>query len=192
MLLAALSRSAQQAQWTALRSALKEFGSKSGLFGEIEIVNKGRKESDPFQVGVKSGRRTFNLIDVGYGVSQALPVLVDTLRRASPFETFLIQQPEVHLHPKAQAELGSFFAKQAGARRRFIIETHSDHLVDRIRMEIRRQQLTPDDVSLLYFERKKSGATIHNMELDTDGSIVDPPPGFRQFFMKEERELLGI
>ena len=75
MILASLWRSAQQSPWDTLQSALKEFGSKSGLFDEIEIVEKGRKESDPFQVGVKSGGRTFNLIDVGYGVSQALPIL---------------------------------------------------------------------------------------------------------------------
>jgi hypothetical protein len=71
MLMAALSRSAQQQQWGALQSALTEFVAKSDLFEGIEIVDKGRTEGDPFQVGVKSGKRTFNLIDVGYGVSQA-------------------------------------------------------------------------------------------------------------------------
>jgi len=192
MLLATFSRSAQQQHWAALQSALTEFGAKSGLFERIEIVNKGKTEGDPFQVGVKSGGRTFNLIDVGYGVSQALPILVDTLHRAHNFQSFLLQQPEVHLHPKAQAELGSFFARQATEKRRFVIETHSDYLVDRIRMEVRRKLLKPDDVSLLYFERGKSGATIYSLELDANGSITNPPPGFRQFFLKEERDLLGI
>src|SRR5881396_1662040 len=76
----------------------------------------------------------FNLVDVGYGVSQALPILVDTLQRPAADEVFLLQQPEVHLHPRAQAELGSFFVSQAGKKRRFVIETHSDYLVDRVRM----------------------------------------------------------
>jgi predicted ATPase len=192
MLMAFLARTPEDKQWAALQSALKEFGSRSGLFDEIEIIDKGKKESDPFQVGVKSGGRTFNLIDVGYGVSQALPILVDVLRRSSAFGTFLLQQPEVHLHPKAQAELGGFFAVRAKGRNRFIIETHSDYLVDRIRMEVRRKLLKPGDVSLLYFERGKYGATIHNLELDANGSITNPPPGFRQFFLKEERDLLGI
>jgi hypothetical protein len=192
MLLATLARSAAKGKWTALQAALKEFGSKSGLFGGVEIVNKGKKESDPFQVGIQSGGPVFNLIDVGYGVSQALPILVDTLQQSSPYESFLLQQPEVHLHPRAQAELGSFFAKQAGKRRRFVIETHSDYLVDRIRMEVRQNQLAPEDVSLLYFERQKHGAVIHSLELDSNGSITNPPPGFRQFFLNEERNLLGI
>ena len=86
----------------------------------------------------------------------------------------------------------STLAKRAEAGRRFIVETHSDYLVDRIRMEVRRKLLTPEDVSLLYFERGKAGATIHNLELDANGSITNPPPGFRQFFLKEERDLLGI
>jgi len=192
MLLAAFSRSAQQQHWATLQAALAEFGAKSGLFERIEIVNKGRTEGDPFQVGVKTGGRTFNLIDVGYGVSQSLPILVDTLHRVHNFQSFLLQQPEVHLHPRAQAELGSFFARQATEKRRFVIETHSDHLVDRIRMEVRRKVLRPEDVSLLYFERGKSGATIYNLELDANGSITNPPPGFRRFFLKEERDLLGV
>jgi hypothetical protein len=192
MVLAALSRSTKKGQWTELQSAFKEFGSKSGLFGGIEIVDKGKKASDPFQVGVKTGGQTFNLIDVGYGVSQALPILVDTLQQSDASHTLLLQQPEVHLHPKAQAELGSFFARQAKEKRQFVIETHSDYLVDRIRMEVRRELLKPEDVSLLYFERGKTGATIHNLELDASGSITNPPPGFREFFLREERDLLGI
>ena len=192
MLLATLARSASSQGWSAMQSALQEFGSKSGLFDGIEIVNKGRKESDPFQIGIRSGGPTVNLIDVGYGVSQSLPLLVDTIRQAAGHELFLLQQPEVHLHPRAQAELGSFFASQARKNRKFVIETHSDHLVDRVRMEVRRKKLKPEDVSLLYFERGKHGATIHNLELDRNGGIANPPEGYRQFFLNEERELLGI
>jgi hypothetical protein len=193
MLLARLSHAATKGQWAALVSALKEFGSNSGLFEEIEVIRKGKKESDPFQIGVRSGGPLFNLVDVGYGVSQALPILVDAALRSGPGETFLLQQPEVHLHPRAQAEVGSFFARLAGKKRRFVIETHSDYLVDRIRMEVRKgEHLKPEDVSFLYFERQKHGALIHNLELDKSGSITNPPSGFRQFFLDEERGLLGV
>jgi len=193
MLLARLSHAPAEGQWAAIKSALEEFGFSSGLFEQVEVIRKGKKESDPFQIGIKSGGPAFNLVDVGYGVSQALPILVDTLQRSPVNEVFLLQQPEVHLHPRAQAELGSFFARRAGRRRRFVIETHSDYLVDRIRMEARRgKPLRPEDVSLLYFERDEHGATIHNLELDKDGSITNPPTGYRQFFLEEERSLLGV
>jgi len=192
MQLAQLARSPDKKPWVAMRSAIGDFGSSSGLFREIEVIQKGKKESDPFQIGVRSAGSTFNLMDVGYGVSQALPILVDSLQRPSS-EIFLLQQPEVHLHPRAQAEMGSFFARQVGERKRFVIETHSDHLVDRIRMEVRKGKcIRPSDVSLLYFERHEHGATIHNLEIDKNGTITNPPPGFRQFFLDEELALLDV
>ena len=68
---------------------------------------------------------------------------------------FLLQQPEVHLHPSAQAALGSLFCRVASPDRQLIVETHSDHLLDRVRMEVRdgESNLKPEDVSILYFER---------------------------------------
>ena len=82
------------------------------------------------------------LIDVGYGVSQAIPVLTELLREdCSPI--LLLQQPEVHLHPSAQAALGSLFCNLAGPKRQLVVETHSDHLLDRVRMEIRDENRDP-------------------------------------------------
>ena len=72
-----------------------------------------------------------NVIDVGYGVSQVLPVITALLRPdASPLS--LLQQPEVHLHPKAQAVLGGLFCQVASRQRQLVIEIHSDYLMDRI------------------------------------------------------------
>jgi len=193
MLLASLADSTSEKQWNALHGELEAFGADSGLFDQIEVIRKGRKGSDPFQIGVKSGAPTFNLVDVGYGVSQVLPILVDIVRRANEDIMFLMQQPEVHLHPRAQAQLGTFFARRAGPKQRFVVETHSDYLIDRVRMEVRRGKLIQaKDVSILYFERYARGARIHNLELDTEGNIVNAPPGYRQFFLNEERSLLGI
>lgn len=172
--------------------ALETFGRHSGLFEDVKVRHLGEVGSDPFQIQVQLGGRAMNLIDVGYGVSQVLPIVVDCLRGREG-GTFLLQQPEVHLHPSAQAELGSFLgvlAKQQG--KRFVIETHSDYLVDRIRMDIRDGKgLKPEDVSLLYFERNNGKAQIHALELDEHGNILDPPPGYRRFFLEEERRLLG-
>ena len=104
----------------------------------------GKRGGEPFQVHVrKFGRRAKgpfrNLIDVGYGVSQVLPVVTDLFRDDAP-PMFLLQQPEVHLHPSAQAALGSLFCQIAGNRRQLVVETHSDHLLDRVRMDVRDEQ----------------------------------------------------
>lgn len=191
MVLARLSATAPEA-WSELREALNVFGRGSGLFRDIEVRHLGG-EADPFQIRVKVSDAYFNLADVGYGVSQALPIVVDTLR-GDPGMTFLLQEPEIHLHPSAQAQLGSLFASLAKEQgKRFLIETHSDHLVDRIRLEVRKGGLLrPQDVSLLYFERKKGVARIHELEFDELGNVFNAPRGYRQFFLEEERQLLGI
>ena len=72
---------------------------------------------------------------------------------------FLLQQPEVHLHPTAQAALGSLFCEIAGWDRQIIVETHSDYIIDRVRMDVRdnKTDLKPADVSILYFETGRAG-----------------------------------
>ena len=179
--------------WESLRKTLTQFGQVSGLFTDVEIRRMGRKESDPFQIRVKISGPAFNLVDVGYGVSQALPIVVDALRQDEE-TTFLIQQPEVHLHPKARAKNTIFLAFLAKHQhKQFLIETHSDYLADRIRMDIRdSKDLKPSDVSILYFERNNTGVSISPLEVDKFGNIVNAPTGYRQFFLEEERRLLGV
>ena len=188
-----------QSEWTRLKTALEKFGETSGLFNEISIESLGKTEGTPFQVQVrKFGNRLKgppkNLIDVGYGVSQALPVITELLRRDSP-QLFLLQQPEVHLHPSAQAALGSLFCSIiAESGRQIVVETHSDHLLDRVRMDVRdkKTSLRPQDVSILFFERDELDVNIHSIGLDKEGNILNAPPSYRQFFMEETRRSIGL
>ena len=177
-------------RWDRLREALQHFGKDAGLFDEITVKPLG-KQSGPFQLQIRRfGRRAKgpqrNVVDVGYGVSQVLPIVTELLRQDAP-EMFLLQQPEVHLHPSAQAALGSLFCRIAAWNRQLIVETHSDHLLDRVRMDVRdgAGSLKPEDVSILYFERQHLDVRIHSLRIDEEGNIVDAPPGYRQFFMEE-------
>ena len=181
--------------WDRLREALQRFGKDAGLFDEITVKPLG-KQSGPFQLQIrrfdghaKGPQR--NLIDVGYGVNQVLPVVTELLRHDAP-PMFLLQQPEVHLHPSAQAALGSLFCRIAGSDRQIIVETHSDHLLDRVRMDVRdgTNALKPEDVSILYFERQHLSVRIHSLRIDEQGNILDAPPGYRRFFMDEVRRSL--
>ena len=178
-------------EWERLKDALETFGRDAGLFDEISIRRWGRTEGAPFQIQTrKYGKRAKgphrNLIDVGYGVSQVLPVITELLREEAP-RLFLLQQPEVHLHPRAQAALGSLFCAHAGPERQFVIETHSDQLLDRVCMDVRdgKTGLGPEDVSILFFERRDLDVRIHSIGLDEAGQVVDPPPSYRRFFMDE-------
>ena len=192
-------------RWQSLRGDLVAFGKASGLFSDIRVKRHGRHLSDPFQLQVRahSGYHA-NLKDVGYGVSQSLPILVGLLgpawdraptRRADDRHSpvFLLQQPEAHLHPRGQAELASLFVESARKRgHHFLIETHSDHLVDRIRISVRQQKIAADQVSILYFEPKKNAVSIHDIRLDEYGNLDNAPPGYRDFFLRETDTLLGL
>ena len=184
--------------WDTLKGALESFGQSAGLFDEISIKPLGKRDSEPFQVQVrKRGGRLKgpmrNLIDVGYGVSQVLPVIAELLRQDAP-PMFLLQQPEVHLHPRAQAALGSLFCQVAARDRQLIIETHSDHLIDRVRMDVRDAgtKLKPEDVSILFFERSDLDVHIHSLRFDKEGNVLDAPESYGRFFMEETQRALGL
>ena len=185
-------------RWEDIQNRLQSFGQAAGLFDEISIRTLGSKESEPFQVQIrkyggrlKGPRR--NLIDVGYGVSQVLPVITELLRHDAP-TMCLLQQPEVHLHPSAQAALGSLCCEVGAWRRQLIVETHSDHLLNRVRMDVRdgRGRLKPDDVSILFFERDDLDVHIHSLRLDKQGNVLDAPESYRRFFMEETQRSLGL
>ena len=184
--------------WNALKDALEKFGREAGLFDEIAVKPLGKRGSEPFQMHVRKFGRPAkgpmrNLIDVGYGVSQVLPVITE-LFRDSYTPMFLLQQPEVHLHPKAQAALGSLFCQIADRGRQLVVETHSDHLLDRVRMDVRdgKGKLKPDDVSILFFERGNLDVRIHSLRLDGEGNVLNAPPSYRRFFMAETKRSLRL
>ena len=187
--------------WQKLQHRLEDFGRAAGLFDEIRVRRLGRTASDPFQLQVRkfgNGRKgpIHSLADMGYGVSQILPLAAELLRDDSP-QTLLVQQPEVHLHPSAQAALGALLCEvAAGDRhgRRLIIETHSDFIIDRVRMSVRDQVggMRPEDVSIVYFERDGHDVVIHNLRVDKKGSLLDAPPGYRQFFLDELQRSIDL
>lgn len=198
MYLADLSHRGQK-KWAALHRTLEDFGRASGLFDEMRVRRLGRTSSEPFQIQVrKSGSSRLkgpwrNLTDVGYGISQVLPVITELLRYDAP-NMFLLQQPEVHLHPSAQAALGTLFCSVASGDKQLIVETHGDHLIDRVRMDVRDRatKLRPEDVSILFFERRALGVRIHSLEIDGAGNILGAPSSYRRFFMEETNRSIGV
>src|SRR5262249_9598219 len=106
---------------------------------------------------------------------------------------YLIQQPEVHLHPRAQAELGTLLATISKTRsKQLLIETHSDYIIDRVRMEVRKESIKPAHVIILYFELERSEVTGHPIEMDENGNLLETTPSYRSFFLEEEGRFLGL
>jgi predicted ATPase len=190
--MATLYRSPSKEGWRKLKATIDGFGRASEMFTELHIKSFGASVSDPFQIQFSSGGPKANIVDLGYGTSQVLPLLHE-VSSADRNSRFLIQQPEVHLHPRAQAAVGTFLAQSyIGEHKEFIIETHSDFIVDRIRNLIATGKLQKDEVSILFFHRLKLENAIHPIELDDAGSPIDPPPEYRAFFLGEQMRMLGV
>ena len=134
--------------------------------------------------------------DIGVGISQVLPVLAKAY--ASQRKIIAVEQPEIHLHPALQADLGDVFIESAlgEGRNRFLIETHSENLLLRIMRRIRQTkdselpdgvpEIAPEDVCLLFVQTDGNSSIIRHLELDEEGCLLDPWPG--GFFEEGYRE----
>lgn len=123
--------------------------------------------------------------DVGTGVSQILPILVAA--SGAHDSLIAIEQPEIHLHPAMQAELGDIFIESMhNNKNAFLLETHSEHLMLRVQRRIRDGVLSKDDVCVLYVSPGPDGSRFMELRLDDEGDFVDEWPG--GFFEESFRE----
>lgn len=173
----------------SFHDAIVEFGKQSGLFDDVRIMDD--KPENPFSVNVNYGGLSMNIANVGYGVSQVLPLVVEMLR--SHGESFAIQQPEVHLHPRAQAAFGDFCYKVATKNRnRLIIETHSDYMINRFRYAVCKGK-SKINSQVLFFSRDGNGIHIDQLPIDQKGKYVgELPQNYMEFFLREELNLLEM
>lgn len=158
---------------------------------QLRLQRVGQRIRDLFEVRLIDTRRARDvdvaLSDVGFGISQILPFIVQSL--AAEGRVISIEQPEVHIHPRLQADLGDLLAEAIKPPRshRFIIETHSEHLVLRVQKLVRNGLLQRDDVSIIHVSRGPEGAKAQRLQLDDQGDFVDDWPG--GFFPERLREL---
>ena len=158
------------------------------LFTEIQ---SNKLKGGRFELSVKTHPNASfaSLTDVGFGISQFLPIIVADLQL--PDESCLaVSQPEIHLHPKIQATFGNYLANQIKrSQKQYIIETHSEYLLNRIRLLLVTGELKPEDVTVLYFENDGLKSTVHDVEFTTKGAVKGAPDGF---FETYEMDIMDI
>lgn len=182
-----------------VKSILKKFGSDSGLFDNIEIKSLGKSDTSPFELQVLLHNQPLKITNVGYGVSQVLPLVIEIIARQSG-TWFAIQQPEIHLHPRGQAAFGDFVYKSAkNDNQKFIIETHSDYTIDRFRLKLSRDRIENVDLAdqiksqIVFFSRKSGRNKLTCIPILSNGNLSeDQPSEFKEFFIKEQLDILTM
>ena len=173
------------AQW------LKDLGIIESF--KVKSVAVGRKE---YEVVVKTHATAseVKITDVGFGVSQVLPALVQSFY-CPPNSTVWMEQPEIHLHPQVQAELADVFISVTQAREKtkernvqLIVESHSEHLLNRLQRRIAEGAVKPEDVAVYFCRRPGSATELEPLRLNVFGEIENWP---ENFFGNEMADIAG-
>ncbi|MFO0726481.1 MAG: DUF3696 domain-containing protein [Myxococcota bacterium] len=150
---------------------------------QVRQTAAGRKD---YEVSVKTrgGLVEVALPDVGFGVSQVLPAVVQAFY-CPPDSTVWMEQPEIHLHPQVQAELADRFITAIRARERgrdrstqLIIETHSEHFLNRLQRRIAEKVIEPKDVAIYFAKTSSEGAELEELQINEYGDITNWPENF--------------
>jgi predicted ATPase len=146
-------------------------------------IAQNRKEYE-VRVRTPNSAKEVDLPDVGFGISQVLPVVVESFYVA-PHSTVIIEQPELHLHPKVQTELADLFieaihSRENGSDRavQFIIVSHSEHFLQRLQRRIAEEELAPEDVAIYFCEADAQGSKLRELRVNLLGEIEGWPENF--------------
>jgi len=161
-----------------------------GAQGNAQTIEKTNLLRLELRIGdIDDWRRPSN---IGYGLTYAFPVIVAGLL-AKPGQILMIDSPEAHLHPMGQSRMGRFLARIAAAGVQVIIETHSDHILNGIRLAVRDQNIIPEKVAVHFFNHpgavKTCSAQVFSPLVDSQGNLSEWPEGF---FDQSEKDLARL
>ena len=155
-----------------------------GLITEFVIEKIDNRQEYDVKVKIKGSSSFVNIPDVGFGVSQVLPVIVE-LFYAPENSIIFIEQPEIHLHPAAQAQLADVIIdainmSENGKKRniQIILETHSEHLLRRLQRRIAEEKLDQEQFRAYFANNNSSPAVLEQLEVDEYGNIKNWPKDF--------------
>ncbi|MBD2491292.1 DUF3696 domain-containing protein [Aulosira sp. FACHB-615] len=144
-----------------------------------------------FEMGKEVSSRYRNT-NVGFGITYTLPVIVAALA-SIPGSLIIVENPEAHLHPQGQTKMGELLALAASCGVQVVIETHSDHVLNGIRLAVHNGKLEPEDVQLHYFQRQEKQGQVFteviSPQIDRNGRIDQWPDGF---FDEWEKNLITL
>lgn len=141
------------------------------------------------RVAIKRGGVWCSLADAGFGISQLLPILVADLQLGQS-STLLVAQPEIHLHPSVQSSLSDYFINGVTKKKkRYVIETHSEYLLNRLRSAIVKGRIEPKDIKVYYFENTEDGSVKYEVKFNKKGQIENAPKGFFDTYLMDVMDI---
>ncbi|MBL7786574.1 MAG: DUF3696 domain-containing protein [Chitinophagales bacterium] len=146
----------------------------------VGIVTSLNENRETVELRFKYGDDSYKPKNVGFGLSYALPVIV-ALLNAQPNQLLLIENPESHIHPKGQAAMGRLLALAEKSGAQLIIETHSDHIINGIRVAVRQQEVEPEKIAIFFHEQNNppsSNTQISPIHVDINGQLSYEPANF--------------
>jgi predicted ATPase len=157
----------------------------------FESIKTKRKEGGQFEILVKTskGGSLSSLSDVGFGISQFLPIIVADIQLPIN-STLFVAQPEIHLHPSVQSSFGEFIVRQIEETdKSYVIETHSEYFINRIRLAVVKGELKEGDLQVYFLENKDNDTIVHKIKFTEDGKILNAPPDFFKTYMIDVMEI---
>jgi hypothetical protein len=158
---------------------------------QLKLRTLRARRSDVFEVRLqdtrRSGRIDVAFTDVGFGISQMLPIVVEAVGTKN--RVISIEQPEVHIHPRLQAEIAGLLVDCVRNNgHQFLVETHSEHLILRLRRLVREGKVNPEEIAVIHVGQGRDGSTVQRIGIKADGTFEHEWPG--GFFPERMRELL--
>lgn len=148
-------------------------------------IKSKRSKGGKFEVLVKTKSNSVfsSLTDVGFGISNFLPIIVADLQ-LSDNSTLFVAQPETHLHPSVQSKFGEYLSSQINStNKNYVVETHSEYLLNNIRLAIVKGEVKSEDVKIYYIEPDGTDRKIHHISFAKNGQILNAPKSFFDTYM---------
>lgn len=165
----------------------------SQIFGKTKLKTQYVQEANVLTLALANDDKIssyFKPTNVGYGFTYALPIIVASLI-AKKGEIIIIENPEAHLHPYAQSMIAKLLSLLKYRGVQVFIESHSDHILNGLRISVMDKIITKDDLSILYFDKSYSGH-CKKIEVDNNGQISDWPQGFFDQAANDLNKLFGV
>jgi predicted ATPase len=178
--------------WEKVKSPkLKELIEKMSEIDLLKEIKTNRFDGGRFELLVKVSDKNVltSLSNVGFGISQFLPIIVADLQLPND-STLFLAEPEIHLHPSVQSKFGEYIVKQVNeTEKNYVIETHSEYFLNRLRLAIVKGELRKEDLKVYFLENNGDDTEVYDIDYTKEGAIKNAPKSYFKTYMSDTMDI---